>query len=151
MLPHDGLVPVMKKICKWYEFSGLFSHLSNNITSFRTLISRWGKYSWIFSFSQLRTGPFEESGAPRRGKIQLSVKLWKCLSHCSSIRNKITTFQYWILKPCVMLNDVPSGDNPCWQRSGRGGQSSCITNLISRIENVSIMNSMTSIPERVEF
>ena len=67
MLPHDGLVPVMKKICKWYEFSGLFSHLSNNITSFRTLISRWGKYSWIFSFSRLRPRSFEESGSPPRG------------------------------------------------------------------------------------
>ena len=76
----------------------MFSHLSNNITSFRTIISRWGKYSWIFSFSQLRTGPFEESGALRRVKIHLSVKLWKCLSHCSSIRNKITTFPNQISK-----------------------------------------------------
>ena len=67
MPPHDGLVPVMKKICKWYEFSGLFSHLSNNITSFGTLISRWGKYSWIFSFSRLGPRSFEESGSPPRG------------------------------------------------------------------------------------
>ena len=67
MPPHDGLVPVMKKICKWYEFSGLFSHLSNNITSFGTLISRWGKYSWIFSFSRLGLGSSEESGSPPRG------------------------------------------------------------------------------------
>ena len=67
MPPHDGLVPVMEKICKWYEFSGLFSHLSNNITSFGTLISRWGKYSWIFSFSRLRPGSSEGSGSPPRG------------------------------------------------------------------------------------
>ena len=51
----------------------------------------------IFLFTAQTPVVWRVRVAATRVKIHLSVKLWKCPSHCSSIRNKITTFpnQIW--------------------------------------------------------
>ena len=52
----------------------------------------------IFLFTAQTPVVWRVRVAATRVKIHLSVKLWKCPSHCSSIRNKITTFPNQISK-----------------------------------------------------